>query len=656
VNLPEPASLTPWTRITGTPPSTGAEFVVLVPPDAPPEAAVPAAWRLVDAGERVRIIGRGVTADSFLETLPSRGGALLTELDAYLPTDKRPLQRELEEGLARWLEAVFHDAVPGVRARDAFWASAVTRLGLQDIFDAWCYARGLVRHHGGAYFLVTEDRWAGGPMLADLLPRAEQVAGVSRKPTRPLDRLKLGLFGGAASVISVLMRGREFFQEAPTRRYLDSQKPDEVPQVWLGINGAWEFSSRHVLGPLGAHARKHGVRLGVLLQSTLKPGTVRNAHRVAAPDRALLPALFSESLQGTVARVAQTISYGTWAELLSSLPGTWFAMLRCSARVATSAAEIDFGPFRLAVAAAPGSTLRLTTLDVLRGREAAAATRRFLQSTPLVNARIALSQASLVADAVPDLLMQTAGATTYDVVHGALAEPLDMIASARTNSTHKLLWTESEARYLEGHIPNACRGALPPRTWTVRGRSAPQEPLRVLVLSNYCTLVGGGHRRRLPRLGYQELLLSDVKALLERAQKPIHLRWRPHPGDDRAQIRLACFKFGNALVLSNSKHLEEDLEWADLFISSLSSTVVEALAWEKPLLLHDVPIHEADVLMSLFDPARRFRNGAELLRTFMHATAQLASGAPLVEEQTLRREFFGPCGVPGSIAEVIFPR
>ncbi len=582
---------------------------------------------------------------------------MLTELDAYLPSDKRPFQRVLEAGLGRWLETVFGDAVPGVDGRDAFWASAVTRLGLQDVFDAWCYASGLALAHGSSDFGITEPSWVGAPMLAGLLSaEGGRLDNAAAPATKLLDRLAVIALGSAGALASLLARAREFAQEAPSRRLLGSLEAGQKPSVWLGVNGSWEYSSRHVLGPLGAYAKKTGRKVGILLQSSLRPGDLGNAHRSGTSSNAVLPVLSSEVLNGPVAQVAQVVSHSSWPQLLAAVPGTWAAMMRCSARVATHSAEIDFGPFRLPLTGAPLALVRATTLDVLRAREAAAATRRFLAGTDLSGARVALSQASLVADAVPDLLMQAAGATTFDVVHGALAEPLDMVSTARTSSSVKVLWTRSEAHYLSGHIRPTCVGAAPSRNWASRHRAPTHQPLRILVLSNYGTLVGGGHRRRLPRLGYQEHLLNDLQTFVRAEERQFDLRWRPHPGDDPEQVRLACGRFGPQLALSTATSLDEDLEWADLFITSLSSTVVEALAWEKPLLLHDVPIHEAEVLMSLFDTQRRFRNADELAAAFANAARQLDTVAPLREEHLLRRQFFGPSGSPDSIAEVIFSK
>ena len=155
-------------------------------------------------------------------------------------------------------------------------------------------------------------------------------------------------------------------------------------------------------------------------------------------------------------------------------------------------------------------------------------------------------------------------------------------------------------------------------------------------------------------MGYQEHLLENVKYLVSSTSRNLELRWRPHPGDDRDQVRFAVAAFGSNLSLSEAKRLDEDLEWADLFITSLSSTVIEALAWDKPILMHDIPIHEAEVLMSLFDARRRFRNDSELAAAFAEAVRQLDAGAPLHQEEALRCEFFGPSRAPQSIANLIF--
>lgn len=649
-------ALETWSRVLGSPSAAQRpEALVVVPPDSSPEPAIAIAVRLLAQGRGVRIVGRGVTTPSFQAKVSTSGSLVLTELDAYLPTDKRPAQKALAAGLARWLDEVFGDAVPGVPGRDAFWSSAVTRLGLQDVFDAWCFASGLAEAHGSSHFVLTEPNWVGGRMLAGLVrARGGQLDGPASPTTTTFDRLRIGALSGAGALVSVLARAREFVREAPTRRFLESVENEGKPRVWLGVNGGWEYSSRHVLEPLGAFARNAETKVGVLLQSSLRPGNLGDAHRRSSSDAAILPVLSSASIKGVYSRVEQVVSHSNWRQFLGAIPGTCVAMMRCSGRVATRAAEIDFGPFILPVTAAPGALVRVTTLDVLRAREAAAATRRLIQRNQLEGAHIALSQASLVADAVPDLLLQTAGATTFDVVHGALAEPLDMVSTARTSSTRKLLWTDSEARYLREQTQRECIGAVPSRTWVRQPRRAPHHPLRVLVLSNYGTLVGGGHRRRLPRLGYQEHLLANVKGLVSSANKRLELRWRPHPGDDRDQIRLAAAAFGPDLSLSQAKRLDEDLEWADLFITSLSSTVVEALAWDKPLLMHDIPIHESAVLMSLFDAQRRFRNDSELAAAFAAAATQLEEGAPLLQEEALRREFFGPTGAPHSIASLIF--
>jgi hypothetical protein len=296
--------------------------------------------------------------------------------------------------------------------------------------------------------------------------------------------------------------------------------------------------------------------------------------------------------------------------------------------------------------------LTLTTLDVLRAREAEFATRRFA-SRLSSGTRVALSHASLVTDAVPDLVLQSAGATTYDVVHGALAETLDMVSTAITHSSRKLLWTAAEARWLPPYLGSTTAvGAVPARPWVARPGRPPHHPARVLVLSNYGTLVGGAHRRRFPRMGYQVRLVSEVCRVC-RALGVSELRWRPHPGDDRAAVEHDASRFG-PLTISRGTPLEDDFEWADVIITSLSSTVVEALAWDKPLLMHDIPVHEQAVLMSLFPAERRFRNELELTAALARALSEVEAGPPFAFEKALRVTLFGPTGQPRPIADEVF--
>ncbi|MFO0678082.1 MAG: hypothetical protein U0169_16220 [Polyangiaceae bacterium] len=663
MRLRERRSLDVWTRFVGEADDRAVTDVVVVPPDGDPLAAREVVATVRARGGVVRVVGRGVTSPRFVASWGTGADARLTEFDAFLPSDKRPAQRRLEEGLRRWLDDVVGDCIDGVAGHDAFWASAVTRMGLQDVFDTWCFVDVLAGHHGTARFHVTAP-WIGTSILTERLRESGHGAVIESFPVsagirirRRVRRAVLGVASLAAVPVAVGTRLREFWAETRTRRHLDTLRAAETPRaeetVWLGVNGPWEYSSRHVIQPLGKGAQEASRAVGVLLQSTLKPGNFGGAHRGGRSDE-LLPALHSAALDGVVDRVEQVVSHASWGALLRSLPATTLAMGRAATR-AIRHDSIDFGPFRVSIEARLDGLPRLVSLDVLRGRESAAATRRFVSTHDVRGARFALSQASLVVDAVPDLILQTAGAETLEVIHGALFEPLDMISTARAFSTKKLLWTRAEADYLKDHVSSTCIGGHPSRIWEPRERRAPDGRRHVLVLSNYATFGGGGHRKRLPRIGYQDHLLADV-VHTTRARPGIVVRWRPHPGDEPTEVARAVAEWKDGLELSRGNSLEDDLAWADVIVGSLSSTLVEALAWDKPLLLHDVPIHEAEVLMCLFSPQRRFRDALEFEDAFAIALGDLEAGGALEPETELRRLFFGPSGVPKPLADVVYGR
>lgn len=626
-----------WSRATG-----GASIddlrgpVVVVPPDGDPVRGLREAIARTTASAPARVVMHAATAPSTLGRVPAGTPLILTELDAYFPGDKGVALEKVTPAIASWLSRTFEGAIDGLDVSQAFWGSAATRFGFQDVLDAWVLAGGLQRAHPNQPLHLTGLSWAG----AQFLKREATPRGLAVFKLRAL----------VSAFASLGLRLVELVRERPTRRAIASLKAKTTaPRVWLGVIGHWPFSSRHVLGSLAPAARARGEKVGIVLESSLKTGALIDAHQTASTRHAILPVLDTEVLTGQWSHVDQVVSADSILQFLLSAPGTLLAMLKVVIRFDP---RLELGPDSMFHVELSTSAAAALTLDVLRGREAAAATRRFVARHDVRNARVALSHASLVTDAVPDLILQRAGATTYDIVHGALAESLDMITTAKTFSTFKLLWTEAEAAYLQPHSgASKCIGAVPSRPWELRPRSAVHSPIRVLLMSNYATSIS---RRRtvLPRVGYQQLLLSNLATAISSLGEPAVVRWRPHPGDDKKHIELELERHSS---FERSKAaLDDDLEWADVIVTSLSSTVIEALAFQKPLLVHDIPVHEAAVLMKLFSEGRRFRNAQELTAALSRAVIDAGSPDGLEPEQTLRSTLFGFSGTPKSIAGTVF--
>jgi hypothetical protein len=639
----------------------GGEIVVVVPPEANPDVGLELAMGLSRAGRRVRLLARGATVASFVRKVTPETPMALAELDAYTLNDKGPFLKQLLPGVHAWVDTVYKGSIPFVDARRGVWASVISRLGLQELLDHCCLVAGILHHHPAATFVLSDPTWEPGVALCEGKGQVEQgKPQPGRLPsTRWFHSLSF-LATGAACAIGVLAyRLKELWDESQLREHLKTLRPRQAtpPKFWLSIVGHWEFSCRHLLQSVGAYVKENQVPVGILLQTSLKRQPVAGAKQAPVGEGPqLLPVLTSDPIGDCWTEVAQVVSYSSIWEFLIQAPSNLAAMLRCVYRASWLCPGVRIGSFELhPVLAKTRGLLLATTLDVLRGREAAAATLAFVNRRDVKGATVAMSHCSLVTDAVPDLVLQQAGATTCDIVHGALAELLDCVATAQSWSSYKLLWTVPEAEYVQPYVSSTCVAPFPARQWQFRGRSrglAPDRPARLLLLTNYGTmLASAAHRKRFPRVGYQTLLIEAVRRVLAEMPASFEVLWRPHPGDDANLVRADASSHGAELQLSSAGLLEDDIEWADLVITSLSSVVVELLAWDKPILVHHIPLHEADVLMNLFAAERRFRNAEELRVALSRALADLRSAEGLHLEDELRRRMFGPEGRPGSAGE-----
>jgi hypothetical protein len=322
---------------------------------------------------------------------------------------------------------------------------------------------------------------------------------------------------------------------------------------------------------------------------------------------------------------------------------------------------LRLGPVPVDLAAALPQLARSATIDVLRARETRRAARALASRYDFRGARIVWPHASLVNVAVPDVELQRAGAITHELVHGALAEAIDHLTFERTASTVKILWTELEATCLAAYEPDQQqRGGyvprpLPPRR-PPRQRSA-DEPIRILVLSNYLSTPPG--LDSMPFLCYQPALMHAVEVATRACRRPLELRWRPHPSDDPTLVaETARQHVALGLVVSHGSGaplLADDLSWADVLITSVSTSIVEALAHPIPILVHDIPSFETLGILGAVAEQRRFRNATELETRLPACLDALGGAEALAPEAALRRRLFGPTGEPRSLRELFWP-
>jgi hypothetical protein len=630
------------------------EVVLLAPPGTPlAEAFAELRAALDGTTTKVRLVVHGAIVRANRPAWLTTQRAVLTELDAYLPSERTSMLREAEEAFGRWLAETFRDAFSdGLPPERVLWGSAMWR-----VFAVWFaalpLAHGLASQHGTDAIRCLDARWPGAFVLESLVRASGGRFEIAARPRPRFWAPKIIAQSAINLAGAFAVRTREYLRERPARARVNQiRRRDADPDVWVGIHGAWPRTCRHVIEGVGGAALSEGRSVGVLLQSSLQLGSVQED----APST-IFPALDQPPLDRVVAAVDQCASLEHASDLVREMLATTRAAARSAVRLARGGPHVKLGPLEIDLSRDTVALARLATFEVLRAREAAAATRSLLRRREFRGKKIVWPHASKANIVAPDLMLQAAGATTFDLVHGALAAPIDFITHARTYSTTTIWWTESELRYVAPYLPgHRGVGGYVPRSLVRRERQSPPDaPLHILVLSNYATPTDGVFKDEC----YQDALLEAVSASTRAVAGPYVVRWRPHPYDDRGRVDASRenWKGSVPLELSTSPDaLQSELAWADVVISSESSSIVEALLHEVGLFIHDIPLHERDVIMKIFPSERCFGNADELgpqLHEFIDAHRR-ADGTRFAPEERLREAFFGPTRAPRDLSELLF--
>jgi hypothetical protein len=652
-----------WSVGGHAPGAGGREIVVLVPPWADPAEGLERARVLLSADPvvAVRVVARGATVrrdwPSWVEA--ALGRLALTELDAYSPCDKTPVAQEVLREGAAWVERLFDGVLPGLPASRALFPTVCNRI-LQPLIDAWPLARGLAHHHGTDEILCTQPDWPGLEPLAALVTASGGRVRLPEEPWRVPWRVRLCAWVLAGAAAALFRRVREFWQERPSRSHLRALRarlaPLPPPRVWLGVIGDWPWSSRHVLDGLLPALRERDDRVGILLQGTLQPGLRPGSAADVRTAGPIFPSLDHPLLAGRLAAVDQCVSVEDAARLGRSLAASTLEVLRVLGRLLAQGPRLRFGPAGISLDRRLPDLAKLATIDVYRAREALEATGALLARRSLSGATVIWSHASQANFAVPDVAVQQEGATTIDLVHGGLADYVDHLGKDRTACTVKALWTVAEARGLAPYLPGQrCVGSFVPRR-----PPAPQivrpahDPVRLLCLTNYVNGYTLGYGRgRLSLECWQVAFFQALEEAIAALSVPCEVRWRPHPADVRSAVQANLERLPWVRLADGTLH--ENLAWADVVLTSVSSIIVEALAFPRPLFVQYAPLWDFDVAAGPFDPERRFQNGSELGPRLSRCIQALRAGdaAAFAPEALLRERLFGAARSPRPLADLL---
>jgi hypothetical protein len=271
----------------------------------------------------------------------------------------------------------------------------------------------------------------------------------------------------------------------------------------------------------------------------------------------------------------------------------------------------------------------VATADLLRAVDASHAARRLLDHGTRPST-VVFSIASSAEHQIVDRMLQRAGAQTVDLTHGYSVEA-NLRTAWRTSSTHLVSWSQEQAREHEaigGH--KRYHGGYLPRTRAPRLARGPRP--RCLILSNYVD------NRVFPQNAkYARRLARAAQQLAERVAGRVDVRVRLHPHEPRAPW------MSTGLTISTEAELSADLAWADVVASALSSTLIETLLYDVPVLLHRALLWQRGSLFDCVPDERWFRDGGELIT---RVEALVASPPDLGPERRLRTACFGPKGEP----------
>jgi hypothetical protein len=147
----------------------------------------------------------------------------------------------------------------------------------------------------------------------------------------------------------------------------------------------------------------------------------------------------------------------------------------------------------------------------------------------------------------------------------------------------------------------------------------------------------------LPLEPFQREMLRTVALLRKNVAVPLEFRWRPHPSDDRDAIERARSTV-DGLELSPNRDAEQDLEWADIVITSVSSMIPQILMLGLPLFVHVPPALEELQDVQAISPERRFFYAEDLVQEFKQLVELIETGAvpPLAPEKQAAARFLAP--------------
>jgi hypothetical protein len=569
------------------------------------------------------------------ELAPPVDDVVAIEPEAVLAGGVSSFDDAIGRDLRRWLETVFPDDVDGVPLWEALWSNLlrkgdVVRRQAQLVFSSHAFARLQPRR----VVVVGAPPDPMSHFVDEAARRGLLQAGRRRGPTPGLLTMRLIAWWArfaASAVIRAAIDVRN--RRRMDRRLAELPVRDEKPALWLGVTASYRQPLRQVL-PLVRALEDGAISYGILFEQAY------GVPRIGSGDQDVDEVAV---LDGTVARfnasaVAQVVGASSVGEMIAVLRQWLPRSIRSAVAVARHWDDLTVDGLPALRARDVPDVMRVVTGDLYRTLDAAAAGHRFVRRHP--QARLAVWSIACFGEIkAPDLILQRAGMTTVDLMHGYVTEG-NLQSSWRTTSTYNLSWTLDQAEWIArlGTNRHYVGGFAPLQVGSTPKRSG--RP-RVLLLSSYMWDPLFPNYARFARR-----LARAVTAWMQRVGDRVEVRARIHPLDDVTRWE-RHFAPSAPPLRTVGTTLAEDLAWADVVIGTPSSSAVDALLRGLPVLLHRGPLLEPRTLFASWPTERTFSDADELER---RAAPLLVEGVNLEPEKILLRRCFGATGRPRDVA------
>ena len=600
----------PYFRRYGSGPALPPSLAIVIPPTQPLAAGLEFARPFPSQEESLWIFGHGLTLRDWPTDWSDCKNVVMLELGALYPADEIAATSQQRHGLIDWFKHLGKD-------HSILLSCAYSRF-LYRAMESTPLTEGIRELAKSTRVLCSDPAWAG-------MNLASPAMRLSARNFIKLVALTAGgLILSAARTAKDMWDRRDLMADLRRRRLLQK---GALPSFWLTVHHEWARFNPHLIDSFGLAEKPPGI----LFQGDLLPGE---------RDHFTLKRKGKDFYQGLGPLLAQLDQLHLDQLVIpESSAGTVKAMLR----TCTDATRILWGMARLKgdrffySADRLSSWAKLLSMDLLRANLAREATSEAVKRSIRPGSVVINYGAQGAAPIAADLRLQESGVTTVDFCHGAGIEM--QVPIQHTTSTLAAAWTEVDVQVLErlGHA--AVAAGMPIRVKS-EVRTPTLRPLNLLLASNYVhrdTAVDGFY----PLAEFHHYLASLPDVLNRYRKGTFSYRWRPHPADSPEEIQKALQATSQSIELSTGV-LRDDLEWADLVVTSMSSLFFEALLSNRPVFTQILPRFRATRYAQAIDPRRKFFLLSDCADQIAH---QLGQGSPGSEPENLMRQAF--FGVPG---------